>query len=385
MKIVFLEAVQNFGGSKRSFLEFAKELQKMGHDVLIVDFWGANKEFRKATITQGLPLEVLVPVDKPFVIGTGNLRNRILNVFKYIHQRNLYKNKFNKIIEEFQPDHVCVNSAKTLDILEQSSKYKIDYYVRGWSIGNDFKERVLFRKFSPRFIAISEATRHAIYLQREVSLKDIKVLKAYVSEHPVKKPEIDQRLLFNKNNPFSLLHAGTFVETKGHHISILTAKLLKEKNIHFKMKLAGLISPSEESESYYLILKKMVSDYGLENEVEFIVNNHDLSQIMSETNVLINPSYTEGLSRVSLEAMSKGKPVIANPVGGIIDFVISGFSGYLVDFNDVESFAERVNRYYSNPSLYKQHCYNAIDIINNGYLKVHINENLNSIYKVCSD
>src|SRR5690606_31214812 len=126
-----------------------------------------------------------------------------------------------------------------------------------------------------------------------------------------------------------------------------------------------------DSKKYYLHLRKMVSDLGLEEWVEFIVDNHDLASEMDQAHVFLNPSYTEGLSRVCLEAMSRGKPVITNAVGGVTDFVISGFSGYLVGFNNVNHYVDSVVTYYSDAECYQRHSQDSLRIINSGYLQDH--------------
>lgn len=380
MKIIFLEAVQNFGGSKRSVIEIANQLKKNGHEILIVDFWGANKEFKEAVSEKNLKFNTLESKTEPFVISKGNPLQRILRLLKHSYKRIIYKKRFQEIVRYFKPDYVCVNSFKTLDILSNNSNYKIDYYARGWTIGESIKAKIFLRKYLPRFIAISEATRHAIFLQNKIPLDSIRILKVAIGNEPFKNKKQETNLFFGKDNPIVLLHAGTFIQTKGHHISILIAKALKEKGIHFEMRLAGLVAITDESQRYYKNLKEMVANLDLKNEVKFIVNNHDLSNEMEKMNILVYPSFTEGLSRVCLEAMSKGKPVIANPVGGITDFVINGYAGFLVRFNDIENYVDSIFQYYENPFLYQQHCLRAIEIINSGYLLNNLNDNLKQIY-----
>lgn len=380
MKIIFLEAVQNFGGSKRSVIEIANHLKNIGHEILIVDFWGANKEFKEAAKINNLAFNVLEPTNELFVIAKGSPSQRIPRLLKYFYKRIIYKKKFQEITRNFKPDYVCVNSFKTLDILSSNSNYKIDYYARGWNIGDNIKTKILLRKYSPRFIAISESTRHAIFLQNKIPLDSIRILKVTVGEESFKKPQQDKNLFFCNENPIILFTAGTFIKSKGHHISILIAKALKEKGIYFKMRIAGLITMSVESKNYYNYLKEMIDNLDLKNEVTLIVNNHNLNDEIEKIHILIYPSFTEGLSRICLEAMAKGKPVIANPVGGITDFVISGYSGYLARFNDIENYVDNICQYYKNTSLYQQHCSRAIDIINSGYLLKNINENLKKIY-----
>lgn len=379
MKIIFLEAVQNFGGSKRSVIDISTELMKAGHEVLIVDFWGANKDFRQAVETNNIPFQILLSRKVPLVMKKGSKLKKLKNIIDYSSERLIYKRNFQDIVNVFQPDYVCVNAFKTLDILSNNSFYKIDYFVRGWSLGNSVKTKFYLKKYKVRFIAISEATRHAIHIQNDIPLSNIIVVKAKVNNQPFTYIE-EKEIKFNIDNPINILHAGTFVKTKGHHVSVLIAHKLKEQGIHFRMRIAGLISVNDESEQYFNELKTMTSDLNLSDNIEFIVNNQNLTSEMERTHILINPSYTEGLSRVCLEAMSHGKPVITNPVGGVTDFIIDNYTGYLVDFNNIDQYVECIVQYYENPLVLKKHGLNSVNIINSGYLSKQLGQAIDKAY-----
>lgn len=379
MKIIFLEAAQNFGGSKRCVIDISIELMKAGHEVLVVDFWGANKDFRQAVETNNIPFQILLSRKDPLVIKKRNKLKQLKNIIDYSSERLIYKRKFQDIVNAFEPDYVCVNAFKTLDILSNNSSYKIDYFARGWSLGNSIKTKLYLKKFKLRFIAVSEATRHAIHIQNDIPLSDITVVKVKVNSQKSIYVE-EEDLKFNIDNPINILHAGTFIKTKGQHISVLIAHKLKEQGIHFRMRIAGLISISDESEQYFDELKTMISDLNLSDNIEFVVNNQNLSAEMEHTHILINPSYTEGLPRVCLEAMSYGKPVITNPIGGVIEFVIDNYNGYLVDFNNIEQYVQRIIKYYEDPLSLKNHGLNSVNIINSGYLSKQLGQALDKAY-----
>ncbi|MEO6287009.1 MAG: glycosyltransferase family 4 protein [Dyadobacter sp.] len=63
-------------------------------------------------------------------------------------------------------------------------------------------------------------------------------------------------------------------------------------------------------------------------------------ELLNACDILLLPSYNEGLPIAILEAMSYGKPIIASHVGGIPEVVKEGINGYLItpgDKNDLEN------------------------------------------------
>src|SRR5690606_27051470 len=89
-------------------------------------------------------------------------------------------------------------------------------------------------------------------------------------------------------------------------------------------------------------LQKEISEKELGQIVNYLgwVNHEDKRKQMTGCDLVILPSYNEGLPMVLLEAMSYGKPVIATPVGGIPEIVKQKSNGFLVAPGDIQGFAQ---------------------------------------------
>lgn len=383
MKVIFLEAVQNFGGARKSTLELAKRMQDIGHDVLIVDFWGCVDSFINKIHDYDLEHVILDQRDAPILISDPNKVKKVKNTISYSSYQLRYRAKFKKIVDEFQPDIVCVNNIKCLSILQPNSSYKIDYFIRGWFEGHKLplRTRLLLKAYQPRFLTVSQSTRQAVYTSGIASLENIKVLHSVISDEVFNSYE-PSYTKFSKENPIRILHSGGFLPSKGQHIAIEIAKKLKEKSIDYKLTLTGIIYSGKPSKKYYKHVVNLINEYELQENVELILNQSDITDYFKSCDLLIHPSTTEGLPRVALESLCFGKPVIANPVGGVIDVVLHNFTGFITDYNDINQYVEYISSYTNNLELYILHSENARNLIQHNYLDYHQYMLINNIYPI---
>src|SRR5690606_40232854 len=103
-------------------------------------------------------------------------------------------------------------------------------------------------------------------------------------------------------------------------------------------------------------------------------------ELLTICDILVLPSYSEGLPMSILEAMSYGKTIISTSVGGIPEIVKEGENGFLVTPGDKRSLSEVLNKILGDRNL--------LDIMGNNsqnriqpYLIYHVFEQLKSIYQ----
>lgn len=66
----------------------------------------------------------------------------------------------------------------------------------------------------------------------------------------------------------------------------------------------------------------------------------EVAAALDEATVLVLPSRSEGMGRVVVEALCRGRPVVATRVGGIPDLVRDGVNGILVEPGDTAALAD---------------------------------------------
>ena len=144
-----------------------------------------------------------------------------------------------------------------------------------------------------------------------------------------------------------LLYAGVLIPLKGLNFLLRAFERVASSLPSARLLLVG----SPENQSYVHELKSMVERLGIEEKVEFIdeVSQRELAGLMQACRAFVLPSLSEGLGRVILEAMACGKPVIGSKVGGIIEVIEEGQTGFLIPPGDVEALAERLTWILTHP------------------------------------
>lgn len=97
--------------------------------------------------------------------------------------------------------------------------------------------------------------------------------------------------------------------------------------------------------------RQRVSELGIDDRVRFAgwVDEAGRLAELAAADVLVLPSYREGMPNVVLEAMAAARPAIATRVGGIPELIEHGSSGLLFEAGDVSSLAAFLEELVAHP------------------------------------
>ena len=73
-------------------------------------------------------------------------------------------------------------------------------------------------------------------------------------------------------------------------------------------------------------------------------NSPQMVNLLTQADLYALPTRADSHAIASLEAMAMGLPVIITPVGGVVDVVADGETGYLITRDDVDALADRIRR-----------------------------------------
>lgn len=96
-----------------------------------------------------------------------------------------------------------------------------------------------------------------------------------------------------------------------------------------------------------------VQALGMSDRVTFagFRSQPEVAEILTTADMLVLPSFAEGVPVVLMEAMASRIPVIASRVAGVQELVEDGQTGYAVPPGDVTTLAQRISNLLSHPDL----------------------------------
>jgi glycosyltransferase involved in cell wall biosynthesis len=135
---------------------------------------------------------------------------------------------------------------------------------------------------------------------------------------------------------------------KGHRDLLEAARILLARGQEFRIGFAGAV----DSEPLYRELREFMTAAGLQERVDFLgeVNAEAMRELYARSAVIVLPSYSEGLSRVLLEAQAMQRPVVAYDCAGCAAAIVPDETGFLVKTGCVSDLADRIGRLLQNPA-----------------------------------
>lgn len=106
--------------------------------------------------------------------------------------------------------------------------------------------------------------------------------------------------------------------------------------------IAGEASPGESQ--YGSTLLSIAAELGVLDDVRFVgaLSRDTLADLLAAASLTLIPSHSETFGLVALESAASGTPVVAAKVGGLLESVSAGRSGYLLDSREPRVWAQAI-------------------------------------------
>jgi glycosyltransferase involved in cell wall biosynthesis len=168
------------------------------------------------------------------------------------------------------------------------------------------------------------------WTRKNLGVSNVSLLPNFLlSEYePSLKPPQDRTLLF----------IGKLTEQKG--VDVLIQAITKVHRVIPDVRLTIVGDGPEEQK-----LKKLAASLQVSELVTFtgkLSNAEVMKKIDDALCVVIPSKYVEAFGIVGIEAMSKGKVIIASRIGGLLDLVDEDETGFLVEPNDPDELSKKI-------------------------------------------
>jgi glycosyltransferase involved in cell wall biosynthesis len=136
--------------------------------------------------------------------------------------------------------------------------------------------------------------------------------------------------------------AGRLIPLKGIEYLLGAAAMLRAEFPQVRVEIAG--SGPQRAD-----LEQKSTRLGLTGQVEFLGWVDNLYSVLHGWDIFVMPSLEEGFPIAALEAMAAGLPVVASSVGGVLELVEDGKTGWLIPPGDAQALAARLRLLLRSP------------------------------------
>ncbi len=301
---------------------------------------------------------------KPILIHT-HFHKRRTGVTRSIENvLPFFDEKFETYIYGYNVEGKKISSKKLRSLLFSNREVVVHCHRN-----NEIMRMLFFRFLGAKFKLI--ATRHAETVPSGLTMKLLKKadkvvtliesmsknlgLKNTIVGHGVNvdffKPKEDVSLA-NIEQKNIILCAGRVRKAKGQIVLLEAAKVLKDQE-NWALVIVGKI----DKPAFLEELKEIAKKHSIENQVYFVDETSDIVSYYQASKIAVVPSFSEGFSLVTAEAMSCGCSVIATKNVGVHSSLISHTkNSYLFKAGNIAELEDLLSKSITNkiPNLGKQ-------------------------------
>ena len=172
------------------------------------------------------------------------------------------------------------------------------------------------------------------------------------------------------SNLFRPLPKDDFYLEEGNIRLFTVARLHKYKGLQYLIKAFEKVVQERKDAKLYILgkgpeeraLKRLAMDLGVDDKIVFIskpIPNTEMPRVYTECDIYVQPSVIEPFGIAVLEAMACGKPVVGTRIGGMLDIIVDGKTGFLVPPADASALSKAILKLVEDRTLLKKMGENA--------------------------
>lgn len=195
-----------------------------------------------------------------------------------------------------------------------------------------------------RIVAVSDSLRHEISSKTPLNPDNTDVIYNGIDTTAFEGKKSDKyRLQFGWGNDDLVIGSlGNIRPAKAYDVLLRAAALLENQKLSCRFVIAGQGESAGKPSRLYNKLLEMRESLKLQQHVQFIGFVDDPADFLSNVDLFLLSSSTEGFSISTIQAMASSLPVISTRSGGPEEILIHQENGWLVEKDDPAAIAEAI-------------------------------------------
>ncbi len=151
----------------------------------------------------------------------------------------------------------------------------------------------------------------------------------------------------DRSPPLRVLLAARLLWDKGVAEYIAAARQLLGKGRKIRFILAGAPDPGNPA----AVPVEEIGEWVKEGVVEWLGHVDDMARLLASVDIMVLPSYREGLPKGLIEGGASGLPLVTTDVPGCRDVVTDGVDGLLVPARSADALADAIAKLEDDPDM----------------------------------
>ncbi len=331
IKILFIAGQLGLGGAEKQLYFLVKELIKNGFLVTIIDFYPEQNGYWRGPISD-LGINIISYYKQPRIKKILILIRDILQIDPDIlHGWHFHTNIYANIIGRICNVPIRIGSIRENPIYwpgfyfyQFLSLFGLDLIISNSLVSTSDAQKILKKPFfKKRIISIPNFVDSPNY---ENEFKSYSIINS------------------EKQERIKIVGIGRLNKNKNWELIIHACELLKDEGREIEFSIIG-DGPEKEN------LLKLIEDLNLEDNIFLLGSIPNISCQLTRYDIFCLCSHIEGMPNVVMEASAVGLPVVATKVGGLVEIVEDGNTGFLIEDNYLDQLVDKMRNLILDPSL----------------------------------
>ena len=190
-------------------------------------------------------------------------------------------------------------------------------------------------------IAVSDSVRDSVIERLQLPGERVRMLPNWIDPERFKPADRDAaRAIFRVRSNIAVACIGQITQAKGQEEFVRAAASLARIRSDVEFLIAG--DEHVEGKPFTRHLTGLAESLGMGERLRFLGHVSHIPELLAAVDVVVAPSWDEGFSLVTIEAMAARRAVLASNVGGIAGIIKDNVTGLMFPPRDVHALTDKL-------------------------------------------